>query len=560
MQDLERQLEQKTTQLAVLREISQAVNATWDLAATLELITRKTAEVMGMDSCSIYLLDDAGEDLVLEATTGLAQESVGLALLRRGEGLTGWSAQTGEPVGVADAAKDPRFKYLPETEESIFQSLLAVPLVNQGRSIGAMNVQTQTYHQYDADEVELLSLIGDLAAGALEKAMLYERMQRQVSGISTLAEVSETITSPLYLDEMLGLIVNMATRVMRAKACSLMLLDEEQSALILRACQGFSPAYSHRPPIEVGEGIVGRVAQTGQALMTEDVRHDPRFRHPDVARQEGLCALLCVPLRVRERIIGVLNCYTGVPHVFAPQEIELLKALANQTALAIENSHLVLNAAVVREMHHRIKNNLQTIAMLLRLQLGEESESDPKEALRESISRILSIAAAHEVLSDKGFRLADVKQVLQQVAQNATQNRLYPRKSLDMQVRGDEITLPSRQATALALAVNELIQNALKHGFVDRDEGRIAITLRQHATGFEVEVRDDGVGLPPDEPPLRGLGLQIIETLVNEDLGGRLEIELGEQGTRATITVPGETGEENSLPDVAGSRMTQMDE
>jgi signal transduction protein with GAF and PtsI domain len=546
MQDLKRQLEQKTTQLAVLREISRAVNATWDLETTLELITRKTAEVMGMDSCSIYLLDEAGEYLVLEATTGLAQESVGLALLRLGEGLTGWSAQTGEPVGVADAAKDPRFKYLPETEESIFQSLLAVPLVNQGRSIGAMNVQTQTYHQYAADEVELLSLIGDLAAGALEKAMLYERMQRQVSGISTLAEVSETITSPLYLDEMLGLIVNMATRVMRAKACSLMLLDEEQSALILRANQGFSPAYVHRPPIEMGEGIVGRVARSGQALMTEDVRHDPRFRHPDIARQEGLCALLCVPLRVRERVIGVLNCYTGVPHVFAPQEIELLKALANQTALAIENSHLVLNAAVVREMHHRIKNNLQTIAMLLRLQLGEESESDPQEALRESISRILSIAAAHEVLSDKGFRLADVKQVLQQVAQNATQNRLYPRESLDMQVRGDEITLPSRQATALALAVNELIQNALKHGFVDRDEGRIAITLRQHTAGFEVEVRDDGVGLPPDEPPLRGLGLQIIETLVNEDLGGRLEIELGTQGTRATIAVPGETGGENS--------------
>ncbi len=538
MQDLKRQLEQKTTQLAVLREISQAVNATWDLAATLELITRKTAEVMGMDSCSIYLLDESGEYLVLKATTGLAQESVGLALLRPGEGLTGWAVQTGEPVGVADAANDPRFKYLPETEETIFQSLLAVPMVNQGRVIGAMNVQTQTYHQYEADEVELLSLIGDLAAGALEKAMLYERMQRQVSELSTLAEVSETITSPLYLDEMLRLVVDMATRVMRAKACSLMLLDDEQGALILRATQGFSPAYGGRPPIQLGEGIVGRVAQSGQALMAEDARHDSRYRYPDVARQEGLCALLCVPLRVRERVIGVLNCYTGDPHTFTSQEVELFQALANQTALAIENSHLVVNTAVVREMHHRIKNNLQTIAMLLRLQLGEESESDPKEALRESISRILSIAAAHEVLSDKGFRLADVKQVLQHVAQNAIQNRLYPRKALDMRVRGDEIALPSRQATALALAVNELIQNALKHGFVDREEGRITITLRQQAAEFEVEVQDDGVGLSSDEPPLRGLGLQIIETLVSEDLGGRLQIELGERGTCATIVVP----------------------
>jgi signal transduction protein with GAF and PtsI domain len=499
---------------------------------------------MGMDSCSIYLLDEAGEYLVLEATTGLAQESVGLALLRPGEGLTGWAAQTGEPVGVADAAKDLRFKYLPETKESIFQSLLAVPMLNQGRIIGAMNVQTQSYHQYNADEVELLSLIGDLAAGALEKAMLYERMQRQISELSTLAEVSETITSPLYLDEMLGLIVDMAARVMRAKACSLMLLDEEQGALTLRATQGFSSAYGDRPPIKMGEGIVGRVAQTGQALVIKDVRHDPRYRYPDVARQEGLCALLCVPLRVRERIIGVLNCYTGDPHAFTSQEIELFQALANQTALAIENSHLVVNTAIVREMHHRIKNNLQTIAMLLRLQLGEGAEIDAKEALRESISRILSIAAAHEVLSDRGFRMADVKQVLQHVAQNATQNRLYPRKTLYVRVLGDEIPLPSRQATALALAVNELIQNALKHAFVDREEGRITIVLRQHTTGFEVEVQDDGVGLSSDEPPLRGLGLQIIETLVNEDLGGQLKIDLGERGTCATIVVPSQVGEE----------------
>ena len=537
MQNLQYQLDQKTAQLAALREIGRAINAAWALKATLELITRKTAEVMGMDSCSIYLLDEAGEYLVLEATTGLAPEAVGRARLRLGEGLTGWAAQTGEPVDVADAARDSRFKYLPETKESAFQSLLAVPLVNQGRVIGAMNVQTRTYHQYGADEVELLSLTGDLATGALEKAMLYERMQRQIAELSTLAEVSETVTSPLYLDEMLGLIVDMAAQVMQAKICSLMMLDEEQSLLIMRATQSLSPAYRDKPPLRVGEGIVGRVAQTGEPLVVEDVRRDHRYRYPDIARQEGLCSLLCVPLRVRERVIGVFNCYMGEPHSFTPQEIGLFQMLANQTALAIENARLVVNTAVVREMHHRVKNNLQTIAMLLRLQLGEGDQVDAREALRESINRILSIAAVHEVLSEKGFRLADVKQVLEQVAQTVTQNRLYLHQDLRVEVQGDEITLPSRSATALTLAVNELVQNALKHAFVGRDEGRITVRLRDLSPGFEVEVRDDGVGLPPDEPPLHGLGLQIIDTLVGQDLGGQLKIELGEQGICATITV-----------------------
>ena len=149
---LSHRLAQKTAQLAALREIGRAINAAWELAATLDLITQRTASVMNMDSCSIYLREEDGERLVLAATTGLAAESVGQASLRLGEGLTGWAAQTGEAVAVADAGHDPRFKYLPETKETRFQSLLAVPLVNQGRVIGAMNVQTRSYHDVPEDE------------------------------------------------------------------------------------------------------------------------------------------------------------------------------------------------------------------------------------------------------------------------------------------------------------------------------------------------------------------------------------------------------------------------
>jgi two-component sensor histidine kinase len=246
-----------------------------------------------------------------------------------------------------------------------------------------------------------------------------------------------------------------------------------------------------------------------------------------------------VPLRVRESIIGVLNCYTGEPHTFTSQEIELFQTLANQTALAIENSHLVVNTAVVREMHHRVKNNLQTIAMLLRLQLREGSQIDAQEALYESINRILSMAAVHEALSEKGFRLADVKSVFRQVAQIMVQYLPRPDQDLTIEVRGDEISLPSRTATALALVVNELVQNGLKHAFVGREKGHIIITLRDQPPGFEVEVQDDGVGLSADEPPPNSLGLQIINTLVSQDLGGTLDVERSEQGTRAIVSVPG---------------------
>jgi signal transduction protein with GAF and PtsI domain len=532
-------LQQKTAQLAALREIGRAINAAWELQATLELITARTAGVMGMDSCSIYLLGDDGESLVLKATTGLAAAAVGRAHLRLGEGLTGWAAQAGEPVAVADAARDPRFKYLPETEEARFQSLLAVPLVNQGRVIGSMNVQTQSHHQFSSDEVELLSLIADLAAGALEKAMLYDGMQRQIAELSTLAEVSEAVTSPLYLDEMLEIVVEMAARVMKARLCSLMLLDEASGDLSLRATRHLSQAYRNKPPLKVGEGLVGLVAQSGQPLTVLDVRHDPRYRHADVARQEGLCSLLCVPLAVRERVIGVLNCYTAQPHRFTDDEIALFSTLANQTALAIENARLVTNAAVIREMHHRIKNNLQNVAMLLRLQMSGEREISAREVLHESVNRILSIAAVHEVLSQRGFRLVDLREVLTRVGRAVAQNMQRPDLEVEVTVQGDEVALPSQVATSLALAVNELIQNALEHAFVGRAQGCVAVCLRRTPGALEVEVRDDGVGL--SESSSRQLGLEIVETLVREDLAGEWWLT-GDGGTTARITIPLEAG------------------
>jgi len=540
MQEIERQLEQKTAQLAALREIGQAINAAWELEAALELITRRTADVMDMDSCSIYLLDASGESLVLKATTGLAAEAIGYAHLGLGEGLTGWAAKTGQPVAVADAARDPRFKFLPETEEWHFQSLLAVPLVNQGRVIGSMNVQTRAHHAFSKDEVELLSLIADLAAGALEKAMLYEGMQRQIAELSALAEVSQAVTSPLYLDEMLEIVVEMAARVMQARLCSLMLLEERTGELVLRATQQLSPAYRNKPPLKIGQGIIGLVAQTGEPQTVLDVRQDPRYHHPGIAGQEGLCSLLCVPLTVRDRVIGVFNCYMAIPHRFTDDEIALFSTLANQTALAIENARLVTNAAIVREMHHRIKNNLQNVAMLLRLQMSGGRQVSAHEILHESINRILSIAAVHEVLSQRGFRRVDLKEVLCRVGRAVAQNMKRSDQVIEVVVQGDEMALPSQAATSMALAVNELVQNALEHAFVGRTEGRIAVSLRCASGNLTVEVQDDGIGLSKRSP--HRLGLEIVETLVREDLRGDWSLS-GDNGTTATITIPLDKGE-----------------
>ncbi|MDR7484597.1 MAG: GAF domain-containing protein [Armatimonadota bacterium] len=533
-------LERKEAEIRALRDISQAIGAALDLDETLHLITRKTAEVMGMDSCSIYLLDPAGESLVLRATTGLAPESIGRARLRFGEGLTGYAARSGSPVYSSDAASDPRFVYVPGTREYAFRSLLAVPLRSAGRTLGAMNVQTTAVHEYAPDEIELLSVIADLAAGAIEKATLYDNMRRQINELSTLAEASKTITSPLYLEEMLHLIVEMAAGMMDARLCSLMLLDEQTGELVLTASYRAGERYQTRPTLRAGEGIVGLVAQTGRPVAVADVLEDPRFVHKDMARAEGLRALLAVPLVVRERIIGVFNCYKDRPHQFTRDEISLVSTLANQTALAIENSSLIVRSAVVREMHHRVKNNLQTIAMLLRLQLRDGREVSGREVLTETINRILSIAAVHEILSVEGFRLINVRELLERVTQTVGQTMARPTLRVAVGIEGADLYMPSQQATSVALAVTELVQNAMEHAFADRSEGHIRILLSQTERDWIIEVSDDGVGLPSGVDPMAtdNLGLKIVHALATEDLGGRFELQAGGAGTRAILTVP----------------------
>ncbi|MFN8499706.1 MAG: GAF domain-containing protein [Anaerolineae bacterium] len=537
---LEREIERKRVQLDALREIGKAINSAWGLESSLELITRRTAQVMSMDSCSIYLLSENPKGLVLKSSTGLNRAAIGRGFLHVGEGLTGWAVLHNQAAWSSEAHSDPRFHYVPGTDEARFSSLLAVPLVNQGHVVGAINVQTRPRHEWSAEEIEILGLIGDLAAGALEKALMAERLQRQVAEMTAVQEISQTITSSLYLEDMLGVIVEMVAKTMKVYSASLLLFEQGDGELVIYATAGGAAEAIHRPPRPLGEGIASVVAQTRRPIVVVDVRKDPRFRDPERARREGLCSLLAVPLMVRERVIGVLRCYTTTTQMFSDDDVNLLSTLANQTALAIENAQLSVRAAVVQEMHHRVKNNLQTVAMLLRLQMNDPRAAAARPALQESINRILSIAAVHEILAGASIGRVDARALVERVAGLVTRNMLQPGQAIEVTVGGAAPTLPSQPATALALAVAELVQNSLEHAFPAEAEGHVHIDIADRGAEVVVTVTDDGRGLPPDFDAAveSNLGVQIIRTLIEEDLGGTFRLANGAAGgTAATLTI-----------------------
>jgi signal transduction protein with GAF and PtsI domain/anti-sigma regulatory factor (Ser/Thr protein kinase) len=526
--------------LSALREITRALSTAWDLDSTLELIVRKTTEVMHVDSCTIYLLDPDGRTLRLRATTGLANRALGRATLEVGEGMTGYAVQSNEPVFARKAQEDPHFKWVDEAEESPFTSLLAVPLLIEADVIGALNVQTRTPHDFGPDEVALLSLIGDLAAGTLVKAQLYDKQARQIEEMRALAQVSEVVTSPQYLDDILDVVTEMAAKMMDTAVCAIFLLNETGTHLELRSARRDKTPYQHRPPLQADaiDSVIGSVLHLGQPIYIANVQADARYRGKELARQEGLVSLLSVPLSVRDRVIGVFNCYSTEPRQFSEEQQTLFATLANQTALAIENARLVTNTAVIREMHHRIKNNLQTVAMLMQLQLADADRLNPREILQTNIHRIRSIATVHEILSEKGFRLVDVKDVLERICQATAETMIHSSQSLTIRVFGDTLALPSKPATAIALVVNELVQNSLEHAFAEHSaDGQIEISLGRSPEEIIIIVRDNGSGLPDEMQP--GLGLEIVETLVKEDLSGRLKFNLPpDGGTEISLRLP----------------------
>ena len=536
---LKETLAEKEIEVDALRKLGQAIGSTFDIQHMLDVVAEIAVQVTKTDTCFIYLLDDAGEELVLRAAKGPTKGVVGKIRLKMGEGITGWVAKTRQHVAIdKEAFRDRRYKAF-EIQEDRFQSMLSVPLMANERLIGVINVRTNPPHEYTESQMKLMEHIAEQVTNALTSSRMYRLMETQVSHLSTLSEVSRSITSGMYLDEILNLIVAMTAESMKFKIVTVMLLDEEKKELVIQATQSSSREYIRKPNLKLGESLAGKAIAEGRPIAVLDVKKTPEYRYPDIARREGLCSLICVPLRFRNKTIGVLNCYTEKPHAFTKEEIGVLTAIGSHAAIAIENSKLVVKSAIVQEMHHRVKNNLQTIASLLRLQMHYSKFDSTEQVLQESINRILSIAAVHEVLSQEELDVVSIKKVAENILTATCQSLVPPEIHVETSLHGPDILLPSAKATSVALILNELIQNAAEHGFRDADRGEISVRLSQEDREVKLEVLNDGTPLPQgfDMHSHRNLGLQIVESLVRDDLHGKFTLESNGRIT-ATVVFP----------------------
>jgi signal transduction protein with GAF and PtsI domain len=172
--------------------------------------------------------------------------------------------------------------------------------------------------------------------------------QKRASALEALSKISRAISSDLYLEDILKLIVSVTAQAMGSKLCSLMLLDEA-GRLIIRATQTISEDYLRKQPIKIGEGISGKAAAENRPIAVYDVQKDRDYKYKEMAEKEGISSLLCVPLSVKGKVIGVLNLYTSKPHRFSKSEIQVLSSVAAEAALVIQNTELLVKTKVIQE-------------------------------------------------------------------------------------------------------------------------------------------------------------------------------------------------------------------
>lgn len=202
------------------------------------------------------------------------------------------------------------------------------------------------------------------------------------------------------------------------------------------------------------------------------------------------------------------------------------------TEVKEKEKELILKSFAMREIHHRVKNNLQTIASLLRLQSRRIDNEAVKKMFDESISRVLSIAVTHEILAQNGVDDVDIKTILSKIMKSNIQYGLAPNKDIKIEVKGDSFNVNSDKATSIALVVNELLQNSLQYAFVNRNRGNICIQIQKGIMYSSVSVIDNGVGFDIRSVRPGSLGLSIVKNIVKDKLNGTLNIESNTKGTK----------------------------
>jgi len=355
-----------TGQIALLHQISTIVSSGVDLQKMLDELIGLAVDVTDCDACLVYLLERNSNEIVLRGSQLPHDREIGHIRMKMGEGITGWVAEHRSVVALSsNAAADARFKRFQALPEDTYEAFLSVPLIGDGELIGVINIHHRAQHRHTADEIALVTFIGEQMGGAFTKSRLEEHSAGAARRMEALAGLARTIAEQNYLDNILQSISEMVAEIFDAPVCSIMLVDEDRRELVISAARCSSPDYLHKMPLRIEDSLIGRVVREARPIVIANVLEEKQYRYPELARRAGLASLLSVPLITREKVIGTINIYSRDVRYFSGDEIGFVKVVAGQAAIAAENARLMSEALEmkraleIRKLVERAKGILQ---------------------------------------------------------------------------------------------------------------------------------------------------------------------------------------------------------
>jgi signal transduction histidine kinase len=568
------ELQKRFERLKLLYDVSNTLHSSLDAQEALRLIVGEAVRLTNANSGSVALINPTSNLLTIEAAHGLSEQAI-QRKLGLGEGITGWVARHGQPARSGDVRNDPRYIAI----RAAVRSELAVPLEVNGEIRGVINVDSDRENAFGIDDELLLQELARQAARVVHHTWLYEQIRFKARMFESLVRIGQTINSMLNLDDALRAITREACTLMNCKMSSLLLLDETGEWLDLRASHGAGRDYVGKPRLSAEESLVGVVLRRKKPLQVDDVQTSSRYQNIAVAQQEGLVSLLSVPLIFGGDAMGVLNIYTGHPYIFSNEEMRILAALAELSALAIEkarlyerivdveeqlrqNEKLSALGLLAAEVAHEIRNPLTVMKMLFHSLDLNYPPHDPRgkdaqivrekmDHLNKIVEQILDFARTTE----PELASVDLNEIIRDLA--LLVRHKLKNQGIQFEQRLEE-SLPriSADATQLEQAFLNLILNAVEA--MPRGGTLTIATKAIHLprsspspTHLQIEFKDTGTGMSADERERvlssllsttkrkgTGLGLAIVRR-VAETHRGKLKIRSTPgRGTKMTITLP----------------------
>jgi signal transduction histidine kinase len=556
--------------LRKLQSVMEAALAHLALDELLDELLVRVRSALEADTAAILLFDDDAKQLVARAAKGIEEEVEQGVRIPLGAGFAGRVAAERRSIAIANI--DEANIYNPILREKGIKSLLGTPLIARGRVIAVLHVGTLKPHRFDDDEIELLEIVAERVASAIDHGILFEaareakeRAEATADRLRKVQEVTEAALGGLTLDDLLDELLNRVRAALAADTAAILLLDEQTDELVAQAAKGIEEEAERGVRIPVGEGFAGRVAASREPVAIGDVDRE-NVTNP-ILREKGIKSLLGAPLISRGRVLGVLHVGTLEPRVFTDDDVELLEIVAERVAVALERSlvheELLALDNLKREFisvaAHEVRTPASVIYGVAETLANRRTSLDPSE-----------VDALVEAFYDASVRLATLTEELldySRVESRSRELRLEPlnlRAVVSQAVRGlsiggvgdIEIEIPGSLTVksdreALERVIGNLVGNALVHGAppiqigASGANGNTRITVADHGPGihdaflsrlFDPFSRAEEASGKPGA----GLGLAIALSYTRR-LGGELEYaHATPTGAKFTLVLPGD--------------------